>query len=216
MRLRVPHFLPCLALLLAGAAPVRASTLHPLNFSSPNYLGWSVESIDSPASEALLISFLGTLAPGGSGPIADHNQVEMAYRTTNTFDSPVPSPVFLGREEDQNDLYDTFSMSGVSFVIAKFGAGLKDPRTITGYTGGRNPKPNYAPSTHVWFFEVAGTDLVQATVPAELQGLSHVSTYGGFSAAPTLATASVPDGGLTVLLLGGALGGVFFLGRRFV
>lgn len=213
MRLPVSLPLLCVSLLLAGTVSARASTLQ-LNFSSPNYLGWSVESIDSPASEALLISFLGTLAPGASGSIADHHQVETAYRSSNPFDSAVPSPVFLDREEDHHDVYDTFSMSGISFVVAKFGAGLKDPRTITGYTSGSNPRPKYAPSTHVWYFEVEGTDLVQAAVPTTLRGLSHVTTYGGYAAASGAAT-SVPDGGLTLLFLGGALGGIYLLGRRF-
>ncbi len=216
MRLTTHLVLLGLPLLALVVAPARAATLS-LDFSSPAYLGWSVESIDSPASEALLISFLGTLTPGASAPIADHQQTEMAYRSTNLFASPLPAPLYLDREEDAHELYDTFSLSGVSFVVAKFGAGLQDDRTITGYTGGRNPRPKYAPSTHVWYLEVAGADFVQAAVPSNLQGLSHVTTYGGGGAGFSgSAHASVPDGGTTLLLVAGALGGLVFFGRRFI
>jgi len=178
-------------LLLLGAASVRASTLQ-LNFNSPHYLGWAVESIDSPASESALIAFLGTLAPGASGEIADHKQIETAYRSGISFNSLPPLAEYVGREEDSQDLYDTFSISGLSYVVAKFGAGLKDPRTITGYTSGRNPKPRYATSTHVWFLEVAGTDLVEVTVPKNLQGLSHVSFYNGASSGFSSSSAPRP------------------------
>jgi hypothetical protein len=218
MRPPFSFVLLALSLLVAGTATARASTLR-LDFASPYYLGWAVESIDSPASETALITFLGTLAPGASGAIADHNQTETAYRSGITFSSFVPSAQFVGREENSHDVYDTFSISGLGFVVAKFGAGLKDPRTITGYTSGRNPRPQYATSTHVWYLDVAGTDLVEATVPTALRGLSHVSF---FSSAPTSFSAnsnppaSVPDGGLTLLLLGGALGLLYFLRGRLV
>lgn len=204
-----------LALLVGGAASARGALLVHLNFISPNYLGWAVESIDSPSSEAGLISTLWTLSPGASGPVADHNQIETAYRSSNPFTAPSFLPEFSWREEDSGDVYDTFSLAGIRFVVAKFGAGLKDPRTITSYTSGRNPRPRYAPSTHVWFFEAAGTGPLEARVPSTLRGLSHVSTFGGFAPfAASAAAVEVPEGGMTALLLGGALGGLFLLFRR--
>lgn len=201
--MRLKSLLSTLAAAVAASA-VQAGTLN-LDFSSPSYLGWAMQSVDSQAGETNLVSFLTELQTGSNATFVDGRQTSTAYRTTNTFASDFTTPTFVSREEDAGDVYDTFSISGLGYVIAKFGAGLQDPRTITGYSNGKNPKPDYSTSTHVWFLEVAGTDLTHAAISSNLQGLSHVTS---FSPAPLPPASNVPDGGMTFLLLGAALVGL--------
>lgn len=190
----------------AAASPI------PLDFSSATYLGWAVESVDSQQGETDLINSLIGMAPGASAVFQDGSQVATAYRSNQIFPSSLTTAIFSAREEDEDDLHQSFSISGVGYVIAKFGSGLKDSRTITGYTSGKNPKPQYAPSTHVWFLDPALLASPEVRVSGSLNGLSHVSIFAAAAPPPP---SSVPDGGTTLALIAGAFAFLALHRRRF-
>lgn len=165
-----------------------AATL--LTTNSNNYLGVIVDGI--PAGDDKQVDYLNTLiglaAPTGATKIG----TEFYTRTGNTC-GLCPQAQLDGVSKIDDESYSNVDVGGWTYLLSKYGSKNSDD------PGG----------THVWYVgEMSGNVDIQNTFKADGTGpaLSH---YAKFKSTP------VPDGGMTLMLLGGALAGLETLRRRF-
>lgn len=175
------------ALALGLAAP--NALADPLTIAGPNFLGIIVDGIPSnPASE---VGYINTLLaqPTPSGPTAVGTEVYV--RSANTCGGACPAAVLAGSMKDDTDPSNTIDVTGFTYLLGKYDAG--NAGSIVWYVG-----------------NLSG----EQTIPSAFDdggqyGLSHWSLY------TTEQFQRVPDGGMTLMLLGGALVGLEGLRRKF-
>jgi hypothetical protein len=176
------------ALACVLALGLSASSAHALAIGDANYLGNIVPGL--PSGDDFEEGFIDTLiamTPGTSAD-CDTNQDNTCTRSTNVFANlPAPASIVLPKIEGSN----TVDVTGFAYILAKYGKGND---------------ANATQVSHVWY---VGNLSGNQTAPASSEfggGLSHISRFN---------FASVPDGGVTLMLLGSALVGLGALRRRF-
>lgn len=107
-------------------------------------------------------------------------------RVGSTLAGPFPTAVF-GFKDDSEGV-SSINASGYQYVLAKYGGGQ-----VAGYS-------------LVWFLSTGFTGLVAPPSSYDGKGLSHIDVF---------TRTAVPDGGMTLMLLGGALVGIGALRRKF-
>lgn len=159
----------------------QASAAITLSTLSPYYLGSSSPGLPSnPTNEVLFINTLIGLALNGSTVVGGDTVVR-----SNINFGILPTATVTG--DDKVDPASSYTFNGFSFIVAKYGAGgAGDQRMEFYYTAGLTGA-----------FEVSPT-----------QALSHVSYYNPSSTPPPRDIPGVPDGGTTLVLLGGSLLGL--------
>jgi hypothetical protein len=183
-----------------GLAATNARADIALNTTSTEYLGF-IQSFKgnsaNPESEAALINLLITLA-AGAGPTQ----------------LPTPNPItYFDRRASTLDPVGGFpEADGGAGSFSRVNGGIYNGIPVDGYTylAGKYGGPNVG--LHVWYVSgLTGTysipeklgDPVDGSKPL---GLSHYTLFN---------PVSVPDGGLTLMLLGGALISIDTLRRGF-
>ena len=106
-------------------------------------------------------------------------------RVGSTLDGSFPDAVFGLKLENVGSIDAT----GFQYVLAKYGGGQD------GYS-------------LVWFLSTGFAGEVEPPARYDGNGLSHIDVF-------TRTTTTVPDGGITLMLLGGALVGIGALRRKF-
>ena len=185
-----------LTLVLAAflTAPAAEATPVSLPYGSAYYLGRVDDGVPSgDAQSAAYINFLITLAD--EAPPTAYN-AEWIDRQNSTVSGPFPEAVYVTRDEGTTidgvkyPPAATFDATGYSYILAKYG---------------QNP-------SLVWFVDGA---LGEVEVPSSYVypvtntggGLSHIALFN-------YEPRDVPDGGATLMLLGGALVGIGALRRK--
>ena len=133
----------------------------------------------------------------GNSPADDFFRLESVVNAYNLLNpgAPLPTPVFAGDlpgSSSANDQFGSGGLSGFEYAVLHYGAG-------SGGTSGGG----------VEVFLLNGAS--QFTFPGTGSGSNG---KGGFSSVVLFKAASVPDGGLTVLMLGGALSGLGLVRRK--
>jgi hypothetical protein len=169
----------------AGAATVT------LSIGDAYYLGSINDGIPaSPADEVQYINYLTTLGPGDPDTQIPAGTGEIYNRVGSTLAGPFPTATTSGAvKDDPANASGTYTLtSSYTYVLGKYDAGQA--------------------GSLVWVISgVAVGDTLDLPNTYNGHGISHLSLYnpGG----------SVPDGGVTLMLLGGALFGIETLRRRF-
>ena len=184
----------CALGLVALTATKAAAIDITLTFTDAYYVGQIVDGIPSSVADEMgYISDLITLAPGAP-PTAIPPSTETYNRLNSTNNGPFPDPnTLIGTKFDMRDGWPTslISVNGVTYILAKYDA--------------HNP----GAGAYVWLLTgLLPVDTV--TLPTLSPGGYGISHYTVFGAVPT-----VPDGGATLMMLGGALVGLGALRRRF-
>jgi len=181
----------CLLALSFGANAAEAISL---SINDGYYVGSAVPGIPSdPAFEVAFINQLIGMVPDSEAtvvidppPSGGASKSTDFYRSANTFWFVTPV-LFADKDESVVDTYSA-GTNIYNYVVGKYGneAGA----------GGQ--------VSHVWFSSTgfSGDIVIPAT------GLSHISVFNSFKK-------DVPDGGVTLMLLGGALVGLGALRRKF-
>jgi hypothetical protein len=161
-----------------------------LTTSSPQYVGNVVPG--EPASlmdEVGYINNLIDVTPGTSKTIDSHVYTRPLGSPTGLPDASSVGATKTDMSEPlSSDQYTNINVTGFTYILAK-------------YDG-----PNPGAGAYVWYVANLATVDVPGILPGpEKYDISHYSLF----------KASVPDGGMTLLLLGGALVAVETLRRRF-
>ena len=170
-----------------SAASAGAAPLD-LVYNDLYYLGAIVPNTPSdPGSEVEYINYLTGMTPGSwEEDAVGSNDL---YRSLNSWPT-YPPAAFVYKDEVVLD--NVIDASGIAYVLAKYGG-----------QGG-------VFGAYVWYNPSGFTGEVRVPASAGAgatgTGLSHISLY---------TRQSVPDGGMTLMLLGGALVGLASLRRRF-
>lgn len=182
--------LACIMAIVLGATNAQATIL---TVGDSYYLGRISDGAPAdPSNEVLYINSLLALAAGALATPCPSATSENCDRVNSSFDATSsPQAVTPGNQRVEfNDDYNgsAFDVTGFTYLLAKY--------------DGRNP----GAGSYVWV--VSG--LTSVSIPTMLPGpdkynLSHYSLYN---------PVSVPDSGMTVMLLGGALAGLEVLRRR--
>ena len=177
----------CLVALVFSAAPVQAAPVS-LSIGDAYYLGLINDGIPSgEADEPAYINYLRTLAAGAGNTQLPAVTGEIYNRLNSTVAGPFPAAVYAGRVGVTGGS-PTINVSGYAYVLGKYGSN----------------------GSLVWFVNGALGDVVlpSSYVPVGAQGggLSHITWF---------TPVTVPDGGATLMLLGGALVGLGALRRKF-
>lgn len=168
-----------------------------LDVTGPNstrYLGLINPS--QPASLADEAGYINTLVPLSAG---SHNVGSRDYTRTANYNPCLGCPTALGATALKNNAELSKGVPNPGFDAGNI--------TVTGfsYLLAKYDGPNYG--SEVWYVGgLTGTVSIPTALPAGKYGISHYSLFN-----PT----SVADGGMTLMLLGGALIGLEGLRRRF-
>ena len=181
-------------LLLIGCLSVAlCSRLSALTFGDARSIGFVVDGVGSPETEASYINILinPTLVPLGSTDLQVPAGTGEFYTRTNTDFGALPnaSDTSFNKQDNSNTSFD-LGLGGYTYLIGKYDAGNA--------------------GMYVWYVSgLTGT----VTLPSTFQdrGLSHTIAYAAEGEAPP---PRVPDNGSTVALLGAALVVVAGIGRR--
>ncbi|MCC6857081.1 MAG: hypothetical protein IT158_00895 [Bryobacterales bacterium] len=156
------------------------------------YIGNILDGV--PSSEVDEVGYINTLkglAPGAASQLIG---TEYYNRVSSTLDTTAfPDAVVLDSVRNASGQYSGIDVDGFTYILGK-------------YDGG-----NTGAGAYVWY--VAG--LTEVSIPAVLPGpdqygLSHYTLFNPFG------THETPDGGMTLMLLGGALVGLDALRRRLI
>jgi hypothetical protein len=165
-------------------------------------IGYAVPGV--PSSDANELAFVTTLIamdPGDANQDCDEptgGNVNTCIRPFGSYDQPVfPAPVIFDRIQAADfpapvngEVLVDLNGGAINYVIAKYGGGQTDGGSAIYYN-----------------FEAQLSDTIPLLDPNAGNGsLSHISRLGG---------AGVPDGGVTLILLGGALVGLETMRRKF-
>jgi hypothetical protein len=158
-----------------------------LTIGDAYYIGSINDGVPSSVSlEAGYINYLITLLPGATDTTIPPSTGETYNREESTLSGPLPTAVVAGAFKSPDSPTSTaIDVNGFTYILAKYNA------TKAG--------------SLVWLIYGAGTTVDLPTSYND-QALGH---YTLFNATP------VPDGGTTLILLGGALVGLGALRRRF-
>jgi hypothetical protein len=171
--------------LALGMSAGRAEALA-LTIGDAYYVGSIDDGVPSSVSlEAGYINYLITLAAGATDTRLPPSTGETYNREESILSGPLPTAVVAGAFKNENPTSTAIDVSGFTYILAKYNA------TKAG--------------SLVWLIYGAGTTVDLPTSYND-QALGH---YTLFNATP------VPDGGTTLILLGGALVGLGALRRRF-
>jgi hypothetical protein len=173
-----------------AAAGLMAITLqvNALSIGDANYLGTINDGIpSSPADEASYINLLITLSAGATPIVLPPSGGELYDRLNSTVIGSFPTAVVAGSGKDETGGITTGQAVGYQYILGKYDA--------------------FSAGSLVWYFPNGAPASVTLPEKFNDKGLSHISWYNG---TPT----TVPDGGITAMLLGLALSGVAML-RRF-
>lgn len=161
----------------------------PIAITDTNYLGYIDPGAPADATnEALFINAIRSLSLGELDPLVNLGNPQdpyTAYRSWNVFAS-LPAASAVGADSNNGYTGGTLQdVTGWQYLLVKFGN-----------------------TSHVWVLDPAAT--IDIEIPAALGttggGTSHYSLYN---------YSGVPDGGATLMLLGGALVGLGALRRKF-
>lgn len=132
-----------------------------------------------PGYETGYVTALLGLSPGGDTSVTHNNQTEYVYRSMNVF-SALGTGTTIGSQIGSTSTSTSFSLGpGAYFLMAK-----------------------YQTDAEVWFLDLTSTTSI--TIPGNAWGTGN-NQYGLSGWNLYQANGLVPDGGLTVALLGGAL-----------
>jgi hypothetical protein len=153
------------------------------------YLGRIVDGTPAGESnEAAYVNYLKELAPlADVGPVSVDPLISGQYftRSGNPFGYPSLPTAVFHFRYDPPPAGGSFTSTGFQYILGKYGQG----------------------ETHVWYSQTGFTGTVVVPwLSSEQRGLSHITLLN-----PT----TVPDGGATLMLLGGALVGLGALYRKF-
>jgi hypothetical protein len=173
------------ALVLAFAG---SATAAPISILDSNYLGYVNPGVPANANaEVAYINAIIAVTPGDT------------------------DSVNLGLSQDPYEVYRSMNAFGSLPVASTVGADSNNGftgGTLNGITGFTYLLVKFGDESHVWVLNPAAT--VNIEVPNQLSGpgtgTSHYSLYN---------YTRVPDGGMTLMLLGGALVGLGALRRKF-
>jgi hypothetical protein len=184
----------CMLALALTATNAQASLIN-LNFGDQYYVGHINDAIPSSLTDES--GYINDLIGLSTGQTATTIGTEIYDRVGSTLSSPNPFPTAVLPGATKTDTADGtnggngINVTGFTYILGKYDAE---------HAGG-----------YVWY--VAGltsvtipNKSVNPNPPPQGYGLSHYSLFN-----PT----SVPDGGVTLMLLGGALVGLETLRRRF-
>lgn len=178
------HAVVC-ALALGLAVP--NALADPLTLDGPNFLGYIVDGI--PSNPEAEVGYINTLLdqPLGTGPTLDGTEVY--GRSTNLCGGlACPDAVLAGSDKSEGeDPSNTIDVTGFTYLLGKYDAG--NAGSLVWYVG-----------------DLSGEQTIPAAFSGTQYGLSHWSLYNP--------TTSVPDGGMTLMLLGGVLVGLEGLRRK--
>jgi len=179
------------AVLVLGMGAGTAQAIS-LTVGDAYYLGKVIDGVPSnPANEVNYINSLKVLAAGAAAVPCSLEPTESCDRlssSVNASSSPVATTV--GSFKNDTTPSAGFDATGWVYVIGKYGSAS---------SGG---------GEYVWFINGAltGTYTLPTKFEGDGPGLSHISAYN---------KTTVPDGGATLMLLGGALVGLGALRRKF-
>lgn len=174
------------------AGTVQAETL---TISSATYIGHILDGI--PSSEALELSYITNLITlaAGAGPTQIPAVTGEFYdRLGSPYVGALPTPTSPQKSGDDPSAAD-IPVTGRTYILAKYDA--DHAGSFVWYVGGM---------TSVTLPAQAGGGDGEGCDKNDTCGLSHYTTFNG---------TSVPDGGATLMLLGGALVGLETLRRKF-
>lgn len=177
----------CAMALGLGAVSAQAITLTTTtNQSDAVFLGYIIDGIPPELdNQKVWLNSLLGLAPGATTTVGSETIVRSGFSCGDC-----PAPAVAGVKTDGlSATVNTLNLTGYDFVIGKYG-------------GGANP--NDPGRSLVWWVNLTGDHQLQGTYDGK--ALSNASRWTG---------TSVPDGGMTLMLLGGALLGLESLRRRF-
>jgi hypothetical protein len=156
----------------------------------------------TPSGERHELLYVTNLLTVDDGFTADTFGDDQFYdRTLSTLET-LPSVDVLGFRTDRPNVvrgagYATLTvpldMTGTAYVLAKYGS-----------RGAGNL---------VWLVNATGGDVLELSDKFNGRGISHISLFT--TASPTAGISRVPDGGVTLVFLGGALIGLALLRRAY-
>ncbi len=168
-----------------GLTPLSAGATE-LTFGDQYYIGHINDGIpSSPTDEVTYINNLITLAAGAG---VETIGTEAYDRLDSTLVTSFPTAVVTGNTRDESGNSLGIDVTGYTYLLGKYDA--------------------FHAGSYVW--DVSGLTEVNipSLGPADKYGLSHYSLYN-------FKPPTVPDGGATLMLLGGALVGLAALRRKF-
>jgi hypothetical protein len=154
------------------------------------YLGRVIDGVPSnPANEVRYINSLTGLIAGAGAVACSLEPTEDCDRLSSTVAGPFAVATEVGSFKNDSTPLSGVNATGWVYVIGKYGSGS---------SGG---------GEYVWFINgaISGTITLPSTFAPGGPGLSHISLYN---------KTTVPDGGATLMLLGGALVGLGALRRK--
>lgn len=166
-----------------------ATHVHAFSLTESNVIAFVQPATPSePVDETARLQYLINISVLGSAQAPDSNSYTLVFGANVPI--PLPGPATFATKITTGSLPITLT-TPYNYLMAKFG-----PDSVYYYLGGQT-----------------GT-LESLFIPAGLgqngNGLSHISLFN------QLPGGSVPDGGATIVLLGGAICGLAFLRRRYV
>ena len=185
----------CLLALVVSAPNAMATSL---SVGDSYYLGRVFDGNPASASDEIFyINTLITLAPGATAVQIPAATGEFYDRVGSTLAGSLPTAVLAGAfKDDTTPPYDNISVTGYTYILAKYDADKA--------------------GSYVWYIPGQTTVDIPSALgscgnpndPTKQEGcgLSHYSLYN---------VSQVPDGGATLMLLGGALVGLSALRRKF-
>jgi hypothetical protein len=178
------------ALALGFTAPSARASITNLTFGDIYYIGHINDSVPSDLADEL--GYINNLITLSKGQAATPIGSETYDRIGSTLVGPFSAAILTGATKTNTSVGTGIDATGFTYLLAKY-----DAHNAGGY---------------VWL--VSGlTDVtvpnsnINDNPPPAGYGLSHYSLYNPGT--------SVPDGGVTLMLLGGALVGIETLRRRF-
>jgi hypothetical protein len=179
--------------LTAGRAEAIPLTIGTADLDADYYVGQIIDGIPSSfADEARYINNLITLGAGqGNTSIPNpDDSVETYNRVGSDLEGLFPTALIEGAVKNETGEYTGINVTGFTYILGKYDAG------------------NPGAGAYVWY--VGGlTGVTFVALPATSPGGYELGHYTLFNAR------SVPDGGTTLILLGGALVGLGILRRKF-
>ncbi len=173
--------------LALGLTPVSAGAID-LTFGDTYYIGHINDGI--PSSPADEVSYINNLITLDAGAAVTTIGTEAYDRLDSTLVAMFPTAVVEGYTRDESGNNLGIDVTGYTYLLAKYDA--------------------FHAGSYVW--DVSGLtgeiDIPSFCTPCGKYGLSHYSLYN--YQPPT-----VPDGGATLMLLGGALMAIGALRRKF-
>ena len=176
----------CCLLALGFTASNAAAEPIELAFDDSYFVGYILPgNAPGDAAEFEWVKALVQMAPGTSEVWPSSGPDDTAYSSNNFASLPVPTTY----QKFNTSVQPTggIDVTAYNYVLAKYGSG----------------------GTHVWY--VAGLGSVTVPDPIDIPGMNG----GGLSHYALLDGVTVPDGGATLMLLGGALVGLGALRRKF-